>query len=487
MHPCLPCHPREVARFSESAMGRSVSVPSHEPSGTFHHAASGSTVRVFWKNGNLHHAIDEHGLSADYPIVYAIGAGKVGKSYLIELGGHFFQSPASYYTARSEWDVSPGYESERLLDFSRPITSDCLVCHAGRVKQSRDTSKLTPISCDRCHGQDENHRLHPYPGTIVNPAKLSGRARDSVCEQCHLEGATVVLNPGHSWWDFRPGQSLEDIETNYVYREPAGSQTAIAAVSQAEQLRLSACWRGSAGKLWCGTCHDPHGEPVNRKEQMRQICESCHPPQQLAATHPAPPDDCVACHMPSRRAVDVSHAAVTDHRITRRPNPVQARPTDSIAAWYDPEPELRNRNLGLAFFNVARKRQSGTDFQQSFLLLSKLPQAHKDAAVDAAEGYLLLGSGHAQAALPYFERAVASHPESGEYWLDLGVARESAGDTEAAVEAFRRSIADDAYDYRAYKALSDLYKRTSRLNQAQAVTKEFLGLVPQSILMRFPQ
>src|SRR5581483_3925687 len=220
---------------------------------------------------------------------------------------------------------------------------------------------------------------------------------------------------------------------------------------------------------------------------MRQICESCHPAGQLAAVHPANADDCVACHMPSRRAVDVSHAAVTDHRMTKRPTPAQATRTDSSTAWYDPAPELKDRNLGLALFNVARKRQSGADFEESFRLLSKLPELQKDAAVEAAEGYLLLGSGHARAAVGCFQRAVTTHPESGEYWLDLGVARESAGDADAAVEAFRRSIADDPYDYRAYRALSDLYKHTNRSEQAQAVTKEFLRLVPQSILMRFPQ
>ncbi len=468
-------------------MGRSLSVPSIEPAGAFQHAASGSTVRVFWKNGTMYHRVDERGLSAEYPIAYGIGAGKVGRSYLIKIGGHFFQSPAAYYTAHSEWNASPGYESERILDFSRPITSDCLVCHAGAVKQQQGETELTPISCDRCHGPGENHRLHPYPGTIANPAKLTGRARDSVCEQCHLEGATVVLNPGHYWWDFRPGEALENVETNYIYRAADGRQASLAAVSQAEQLVQSACWRQSGGKLWCGTCHDPHGEPVDRKRQMKQICESCHPAAQLATTHQINQDDCVACHMPSRQAVDVSHAAITDHRIARRPTPQEGQPADSIAAWHDPPPDLVERNLGLALFNVARKRRSGNDFQQAFALLSKLPIAQKDAPVSAAEGYMLLGTGHARQAVECFQRSVQSNPESAEYWLDLGVAQQAAGASDAAIQAFRRSIADDPYDYRSYKALAGLYRQSSSFPQGQAVVNEFLRLVPQSIIMRLPQ
>ncbi len=487
-HPCLPCHPREVERFSKSPMARSLSAPSNEPAGSFRHDPSGSRVRVFWNEGSMHHEIDERGLSANYPIEYAIGAGKVGQSYLIELGGHLFQSPAAYYTAHAEWNASPGYESDRVLDFSRPITSDCLFCHAGAVKREGQSVQLTPISCDRCHGPGEKHREHPVPGTIVNPAKLAIRARDSVCEQCHLEGATVVLNPGKYWWDFRPGEALEEVETHYVYRTHKDQQFSIAAVSQAEQLVLSACWRASAGKLWCGTCHDPHAEAVDRKQQMRQTCESCHPAAQLASTHPAGQEDCIACHMPSRRAVDVSHAAVTDHRIARRPGTItDAKTGRFLAVWHDSKPEFAERNLGLAFFNTARQKQSVEDFQQAFNLLSKLPAAQDDADVSAAKGYMLLGSGHATQAVECFERSVHYSPDKAEYWLDLGVAEDGAGNGAAAEQAFRRSIQDDSYDYRPYKALASLYKRTNRSEQAQSVVEDFLRLVPQSILMRLPR
>lgn len=443
---------------------------------------------MFWKAGTMHHVIEEHGVSANYPIAYAVGAGKVGRSYLIELGEHFFQSPAAYYTAQAEWNASPGYEPDRILDFSRPISSDCLFCHAGAVNKDPGGLQLTAISCDRCHGAGEKHRQHPTPGSIVNPAKLGIRERDSVCEQCHLEGATVVLNPGKYWWDFRPGETLEEVETHYVYRTHKDQQLSIAAVSQAEQLVLSACWRSSAGKLWCGTCHDPHGEPVDRKQQMEQICESCHPAAQLTGTHQTGEDDCVACHMPSRRALDVSHAAVTDHRIARRPGSmVDTKAAKFIAVWQDSKPEFAVRNLGLALFNTARQRRSVEGFQQAFNLLSKLPAAQDDADVSAAKGYILLGSGHAKQAVECFERSVHYTPDKAEYWLDLGVAEDDAGNTAAAVQALRRSIEDDSYDYRPYRALANLYRRTNQPGREQSVANEFLRLVPQSILMRLPQ
>ncbi len=53
---------------------------------------------------------------------------------------------------------------------------------------------------------------------IVNPAKLPKRARDSVCEQCHLEGEVRILNPGRSWRDFQPGNNLEQTAAVYVVK-----------------------------------------------------------------------------------------------------------------------------------------------------------------------------------------------------------------------------------------------------------------------------
>lgn len=467
-------------------MGQSLSKPQGEPAGGFEHKLSGSSFRIYWQNGTMHQQLTERGLTADYPIAYSIGYGKVGHSYLIELGNHLFQSPASYYTVRSEWNVSPGYEQEHVLDFNRAIRSSCLACHAGTATVQNGTTVLQPITCERCHGPSEAHRLRPVPGTIVNPAKLPVRERDSVCEQCHLEGATAVLNPGKTWSDFHPGEALEQVETSFVFHSNDSAQEAVMAVSHAEQLAVSKCLRESGGKLWCGTCHDPHGESVDRKQQIRQICGSCHANSQLAAVHKPGEDDCVSCHMPKRGAADVSHAAITDHRILRRPALLaDAAPAQrSLAAWHDPLPDIATRAWGLAYFNVARAHNSGPDFQKSFGLLSSLPATQNDASVAAAMGYMLLGTGQPAAAVERFEAATRAEPADAEYWLDLGVAQNAKGDIAAAVTALRRSIQENAYDYRPYQALSDFYQQQGQPERAETTRQEFLRLVPQSILMR---
>ena len=100
---------------------------------------------------------------------------------------------------------------------------------------------------------------------------------------------------------------------------------------------------------------------------------------------------------------------------------------------------------------------------------------------------MLLGSGHASPAVECFKRAVAYIPGRAEYWLDLGVALDAAGNRADAVDAFRKGIKDDPLDYRPYKALADLYSRLHEAKESESVVKDFLSVMPQSMVMRLAQ
>jgi hypothetical protein len=151
---------------------------------------------------------------------------------------------------------------------------------------------------------------------------------------------------------------LEDTFTIYRNALPQGAPAgAFKVISHVEQLALSACARNSGGRLWCGTCHDPHDKPLQSVQYYRARCLTCHTTN-FPASHPGRDTDCLSCHMPRRNAQDGGHTVFTDHRIQRRPEATQAGlPAEvGIAAWREPPRELQKRNLGIAYIDVGMQR-----------------------------------------------------------------------------------------------------------------------------------
>jgi predicted CXXCH cytochrome family protein len=487
---CLPCHRQQVEAFAGSAMARSISEPALLPKASFHPPGSSVEIQVSYKAGRMFHRESANGSAIEYPIRFAVGSGKVGQSFLADVGGHLLQSPISFYTTRKQWDLTPGYEGVRVPAFTQSVTSVCLFCHAGaatRVAENRfDAGSIEPITCERCHGPAEEHLRLPSAANIVNPAKLPVRERDSVCEQCHLKGAAAVLQPGKQWWDFQPGQKMESVAIHYVEAAPNSS---IVAVSHAEQLSLSKCVRASGNRLWCGSCHNPHGSAkADRVAEIRQVCNSCHPAQTLAAHHADPlTADCVACHMPRRPTADVAHAAVTDHRIVTRPGAGETSVRAMrIVAWKPDESPAAGRNAALAWFAYAQKNKSPAIVREAFERLQSLAQL-RDAAVEAASGYLLLEFGKPALAAKQFGEATRDRPENAEYWLDLAVSQDAAGDSTAAIRSLRHAIEADEYDYRPYLTAAKLYDRMALPDQARRIVQRYLRLDPANLTMRLAE
>jgi predicted CXXCH cytochrome family protein len=441
----------------------------------------------------LEHKVERHGVVAEYPVAYSVGAGIVGYSYMVRLGKYLFQSPASYYTQTKTWDLTPGYETESNLDFTHPITSGCLFCHTGAVNfVAGATSQFgdppfTPISCDRCHGSPVAHLKSPVPGSIVNPAKLSPIRRDSVCEQCHLEGEVRVLNPGRDWWDFQPGQSTESVFVTYLR---AGERGSLRAVSQSELLSQSQCARQSGGQLWCGTCHDPHAGEHHRTQEIRQVCLSCHRDLFDAKRHPAAAE-CISCHMPRLRPTNVAHSAITDHSIPRIPRAQQ--PVDDAAktepkAWREPDAALIHRDLGLAYFDLGANKHASQDLQQAYRILSQLPPPERqDPVVEADLGSVLFSEGQTDWAIRLFTRASVQDASNARYFYCLGAALARAGKAEEAIHALHRSIELDPSRPDAYMELAQIYGKAGQPVESRNALREYLRFMPQNIKLRSPE
>ncbi|HMC66051.1 MAG TPA: multiheme c-type cytochrome, partial [Gemmataceae bacterium] len=345
---CARCHAAIAKKFRQHPMGRSLAPV----------AQSGVTVRTKFTQQGLTYRIEQHGARlvhgeslldakgevlthVEEPVAYILGSGTRGRSYLINRDGFLFQSPISWYTQERKWALSPNY-AERNQHFERPINSECLSCHSNYADAVENTINRFrepifrgyAIGCERCHGPGELHvELHQanpkWEGgddyTIVNPRKLDRSERESVCQQCHLQGQTRILRAGRGQFDFRPGLPLHLFWSVFVPPPDAGNRKA---VSQVEQMYASRCFRASKGtrlEMGCISCHDPHEEPAvdQRISYYRDRCLSCH--EKKACSLPlaqrrekSKEDSCIACHMPRIGNTDIAHTALTDHRILRR-------------------------------------------------------------------------------------------------------------------------------------------------------------------------
>src|SRR5580693_8072333 len=482
---CVTCHPDEVAGYARSAMAHSLRRPGQEPDGTV--TAHGSNITMYSTPAGYWQRWENGGDQSEYHIDWVVGSGNHASGYLVDIGGHLFQSPVAYYKSRQAYDLAPGFENQPDPDFTRPIREECVLCHSGNALDVAGTlneyrapvfpASEEAITCDRCHGPAAKHLADPRAGNIVNPAKLEPAARDSICEQCHLFGVARVPNPGKNLSDFVPGQRAEDVFTTYHDVNPSG---AFKVISHAEQLALSACARNSSGRLWCGTCHDPHNnrsnetndDPLQSVAYYRAVCLSCHTAKfPAAAAHPANNSNCLSCHMPRRDAKDGGHSAFTDHRIQRRPESLPDAPANSgITAWREPSPGLRTRNLGIAYIDAGMQRKSSPFIVQGYRALTEVQsQFSDDSDFFKWIGEALLLAQQTSEAKFAFERALELDPDSPLAEAGAASPYVASGEADRAIAHLQRALTLDPLYLPAASTLMGLYQKEGDTAEADAL------------------
>ena len=455
---CASCHNDICAAYHAHPMGRSAAYtggasPIEKYDANAHNpwTVGGYELRVTKTADGVVHRVSakdaagaplpEYALSADL----AIGSGTRGRSYLSVEKGAVWQSPISWFTAESRWDLSPGFDLG--TGGRRAIVPGCLFCHTNRVEPVHKTANryrepLFPvqaaIGCERCHGPGELHvteRTEPGAGeqvdtSIVNPKHLPPALQRAVCEQCHLQGQERVLRRGRDVNEFRPGLPFEQFVTVFV-RHPDLAD-ANRSVGQFEQLEQSRCVTTGGEHLLCTSCHDPHTTPAlaDRDRFYRGRCNTCHASKGCTAPPPertAKNDSCVTCHMPRAGSSNIAHASVTDHRILRRPVPPLpprglapgAAPLAAFraGAYSPPEPE-RERDLGIALARVAGRLPPGSGSQQIVGRLARdrlalsLGSWRGDADAWAAMSLARAACGEPDERLVAAERAARLAPDS---------------------------------------------------------------------------
>jgi predicted CXXCH cytochrome family protein len=258
-----------------------------------------------------------------------------------------------------------------------------------------------------------------------------------------------VNQPGRSLNSYRPGDDLFEDVRFFVHQGEIGSGRR--ATSQWEAMLQSACYRKSAGRMTCTTCHDPHSDPPpkQRVQYFRSKCLICHGnPAFVTQHHPQQPD-CTLCHMAREKTENVAHEQVTDHFVVRRPSALLATETshqEELVAVGGAQ--ASDRDLGLAYAQSAIEGDVSASVRGRELLEKAEKQEYKnpaarqdrppqDADLHAKLGYLELVSGDISAAAREYELALAVDPSDSIAAANLAVIRAKDRQVPAAVRLWR--------------------------------------------------
>lgn len=521
---CAQCHAPIATKFARTDMGRSMSEISSSLLERIPVSASVVDDRiarhfdVHVEDGKLFQS--EYATGADgkeifretHPVDWIIGSGANGFGALIKRGDFLFETPLSFYTKTQSWALSPGYEFGDY-GFNRPILPGCIACHSGRPQAvlGGNGRFLDPpfrelaIGCENCHGPGEAHVREMREGdssggsdthSIVNPAKLDPWLANNICMSCHQTGDAMVLKPGKDYRDFMPGSPLDDTLAIFMVPPRRGSpQTDL--LEHYFSMTLSKCYRSSAGRLSCITCHDPHVEPAkeNVPTYYREKCLSCHTEKSCALPiairqRKTPSDDCAGCHMPKRDVQVIAHAVLTNHRIVAQaeePFPdlafhmTSAKIPDlvhlnAIPGKHDEEisPEILLQAYG-------QLMTPNPEYRGRYFALAEQLKAEGSGNVEVLEALAALSieQKNDEAAIRYLDSAVKHGATSSQTYEQLASLMVRAEHYQEAVDILEQGIKQAPFDALLYRLLGVSYLSLHKNTDASVLLRHAIQIFPQ--------
>ena len=438
---CATCHAEIYRKYLETTMAKASGAANRGIIyGEFTHKPSKVHYRIYEENGRAWLSFDrakDRPLEGKRELLYFIGSGHRGRTYLFSENGFVFEAPINWYGQGNTWDMAPGYKETREIPLSLPALTSCLRCHTSSFQlpaEGTDNKYVLPlfaedgVACERCHGPGKAHS--EKSGPIVNPAKLPAERRDEVCMQCHLEGDVAIEQNGKHLYGYIPGDELASY-VHYLLLKKSGASNP-RAVSHFEALVQSKCRKKTGDSMTCTTCHDPHDSPSAelRVSYYRSRCLGCHG-ESFGNRHHAKKRDCTSCHMPRMPSRDVAHTQVTDHRILSNPkssavNEVSQTKTQ-LVRFPPGAGDASSRDLVLGWLALA---ETGRDFallEEEKLLAKTAAEYPDDAAILSAYAYEELRNKKTVHATELFQKALKSDPLNVDAAVNLGVIEVQGG------------------------------------------------------------
>lgn len=152
-----------------------------------------------------------------------------------------------------------------------------------------------------------------------------------------------------------------------------------------------------------------------------------------------------------------------------------AVPAFEKALSLQPDYALAMAGLGKAYDMQEQRQKALSAYQNAVLLDPGLARAQQDLAL------LLIQQSDYRAAATALERAVVSDPTNSNSWCMLAQVHRISGDLDAAHQAVLRALAGDsaqAYYWREYSRIADLYCARNQLDRALAIYTAVIHALP---------
>ena len=323
---CARCHADKTESYAATPMAHAVSPVTSEKlpelaREPLHFAIGPYRYELAQPPTSINYSVSDGTRSLSESIQWVFGTGEIGRTYVYQQNGDFYESHLSYYSGPRTLDFTTGHSRSApgalAGALGRPIPSPraCFGCHSTEATTNDhfDPQHLIPgVTCEACHGPGAQHvalmsavQDAQSPSMIFNPARLGPVASVDFCGACHRTSVDVTFL---------------GISGIFTLRFPA------------YRLQASRCWTKPSTRLACFACHDPHQPLVREASSYDKNCLSCHarpnpagtgsgsahrsslPTSSTAPACPVGQKACVTCHMPQYQVPEM-HATFTDHKI----------------------------------------------------------------------------------------------------------------------------------------------------------------------------